>query len=83
MQVIHPICCGIDVHAAQLTACLRRFSEDSQLTTELVNCGTTYSEPIAFHTANHDPGDELTGDQLANGMDVAAVLLTTSISSEA
>jgi transposase len=46
--VLHPVCCGIDVHAAQLTACLRRVSEDGQITTELVNCGTTYRELIAF-----------------------------------
>jgi hypothetical protein len=32
MQVIHPVCCGIDVHAAQLTACLRRVSDDDQIT---------------------------------------------------
>jgi transposase len=50
MQVIHPVCCGIDVHSAQLTACLRRVSEDAQITTELVNCGTTYRELIAFRT---------------------------------
>jgi transposase len=50
MQVIHPVCCGIDVHAAQLTACLRRVSDDGQITTELVNCGTTYRELIAFRT---------------------------------
>jgi hypothetical protein len=28
MQVVHPICCGIDVHQAQLTACLRRVDAD-------------------------------------------------------
>ena len=48
MQVIHPICCGIAVHAAQLTACLRRVSDDGQITTELVDCGTTYRARIAF-----------------------------------
>ena len=83
MQVIHLICCGVYVHAAQLTACLRRVSEDGQITTEVVNCETTYHEPIALRTANRDPGNELTGDQLADGMDAAAVLLTISISSEA
>jgi hypothetical protein len=34
MQVIHAVCCGIDVHSAQLTACLRQVSEDGQSTTE-------------------------------------------------
>ena len=50
MQVLHPVCCGIDVHAAQLTACLRRVSDNGQITTELVACGTTYRERIAFRT---------------------------------
>jgi hypothetical protein len=50
MQVIHPVCCGIDVHAAQLTACLRRVSEAGQITTELVEYGTTYSALVAFRT---------------------------------
>jgi hypothetical protein len=83
VQVIHQICCGIEVHAAQSMACRRRVSEGGRITTELVNCGNTYREPIAFRTANRDPGDELAGDQLADGMDAAAVLLMTSISSEA
>jgi transposase len=48
--VIHPVCCGIDGHSAQLTACLRRVSDDGQITTELVDCGTTYRELIAFRT---------------------------------
>jgi hypothetical protein len=50
MQVIHPVCCGIDVHSAQLTACLRRVSDDGQITTELVDGGTTYRERIALRT---------------------------------
>ena len=50
MPVIHPVCGGIDGHAAQLTACLRRVSDDGQITTELVDCGTTYRELIAFRT---------------------------------
>jgi len=50
MQVIHPVCCGIDVHAAQLTACLRQVSEEGQITMELVEYGTTYSELVAFRS---------------------------------
>ena len=50
MQVIPPVCCGIDVHAAQLTACPRRVSEDGQIATELVEYGTTYAELVAFGT---------------------------------
>jgi hypothetical protein len=50
MPVIPPVCCGIDVHAAQLTACLRRVSEAGQITTELVEYGTTSSALVAFRT---------------------------------
>jgi transposase len=50
MQVIHPICCGIDVHAAQLTACLRQVNEDGHITTERHDSGTTYSELVACRT---------------------------------
>jgi transposase len=42
MQVVHPICCGIDVHQAQLTACLRRVTEDGQVTQEVREFATTY-----------------------------------------
>ena len=50
MQVLHPVCCGIDVHSAQLTACLRRVRDDGEITTALVEYGTTYRELIAFRT---------------------------------
>jgi hypothetical protein len=33
MQVVHPVCCGLDVHQASLTACRRRMSDDGQITT--------------------------------------------------
>ena len=55
MQVIHAVCCGIDVHAAQLTACLRRVSEAGGITTEVVDYGTTYrvlSDAVEVHLAN-------------------------------
>jgi hypothetical protein len=48
--VSHPVCGGIDVHAAQLTACLRRGSEDGQSTTEVVEYGTTYGELGVFRS---------------------------------
>jgi hypothetical protein len=35
MHVVHPVCCGIDGHQAQLAACLRRVNEAGQITTEL------------------------------------------------
>jgi hypothetical protein len=47
MQVVHPICCGIDVHQAPLTACLRCVSDEGQITTELRDFGTTYGEFLA------------------------------------
>jgi transposase len=36
------------VHAAQLTACLRRVRDADQITTALVDCSTTYRALIAF-----------------------------------
>lgn len=48
MQVVHPICCGLDVHQATLTACLRRVNEDGQTTTELRQFGTTYPALLAL-----------------------------------
>ena len=50
MQVLHPVCCGIAVHSAPLTACLRRVRDDGQITTELVDGGTTSRALIAFRT---------------------------------
>ena len=34
MQVVHPVCCGLDAHQATLTACVRRVSADGQITTD-------------------------------------------------
>jgi transposase len=42
MPVVHPICCDIDVHQAQLTACLRRVDADGQVTPEVRELATTY-----------------------------------------
>jgi hypothetical protein len=44
MQGSHPVCGGIDAHAAPLPACLLRVSQDGQIPTELVAYGTTYRE---------------------------------------
>jgi transposase len=44
MQVVHPVCCGIDGHAAQLAACLRRVNTDGQISTEWRDFGTTYDQ---------------------------------------
>jgi transposase len=48
MQVVHPICCGIDVHQAQLTACLRQVYLDGQVTQEVREFPTTYLVLLAL-----------------------------------
>ena len=48
MPVIHPICCGIDVHQAHLTACLRQATEDGQVTQEVREFATTYPALLAL-----------------------------------
>ena len=48
MQVVHPVCCGLDVHQAQLMACLRCVSPEGQITTQLRDFGTTYRELLAL-----------------------------------
>jgi transposase len=50
MQVVHPICCGIDVHQAQLTACLRRVDMEGQVTKELREFATTYDALLTLST---------------------------------
>jgi hypothetical protein len=61
MQAVHPICRGIDVHQAQLTACLRRVDADGQVTQEVSSitidsrsdhdCATV--APYLGHTGDH------------------------------
>ena len=48
MPVLPPVCCGLDAHAAHLTACLRRVSDPGQITPALRDCGTSYSELVAL-----------------------------------
>lgn len=48
MQVVHPMCCGLDVHQAIVTACLRRVSDAGEVTTDLRTFGTTYPELLAL-----------------------------------
>lgn len=47
MQVVYPVCWGIDGHAAPLTACLRRVHDDGTLRTEGRDFGTTYDHLLA------------------------------------
>jgi len=42
MDVVYPVCCGIDVHQAHLTACLRRVQEDGHVTKDVQEFATTY-----------------------------------------
>jgi transposase len=48
MQVVHPVCGGMDGHAAQLTACLRRVHTDGQRSTEWRDFGTTYDQLLVL-----------------------------------
>ena len=41
MEVIHSVCCGLDVHQASVTACLRRMAEDGTITLEITEFSTT------------------------------------------
>lgn len=42
MHVVYPICCGIDVHQARLTACLRQVDAAGQITQDVREFATTY-----------------------------------------
>jgi hypothetical protein len=48
MQVVHPICCGIDVHQAQLTACLRHMDMEGHVTQEVQEFATTSAALLAL-----------------------------------
>ena len=48
MQVVHPVCCGIDCHQAVLSVCLRRVSPEGQMTLTSREFGTTYRDLLAL-----------------------------------
>ena len=48
MHVLHPVCGGIDGHAAPLTACLRRVGDDGTIHTAWRDFGTTYDPLLAL-----------------------------------
>jgi hypothetical protein len=50
MPVVHPICCGIDVYQAQLTAYLRRVDADRQVTQEVREFATTDDAVLTLST---------------------------------
>jgi|WetSurMetagenome_2_1015567.scaffolds.fasta_scaffold141994_1 transposase len=41
METIHPICCGLDVHQASVSACLRRVNADGAVSVEAREFSTT------------------------------------------
>jgi transposase len=48
MEIVHPRCCGIDVHKASVVACLR-FQEGRRARTEIRRFGTTTTELLQLH----------------------------------
>jgi transposase len=48
MHVVHPICCGIDVHQARLPACLRQGDAAGQVTQDVRECATTSGAFLAL-----------------------------------
>jgi transposase len=48
MQVVHAVCCGIDVHQARLTACLRQSDATGQVTQDVREFATTYGALLAL-----------------------------------
>jgi transposase len=41
METIHPVCCGLDVHQASVTACLRRVTAEGSISVEKRQFATT------------------------------------------
>ena len=41
METIHPICCGLDVHQASVSACLRRVNAEGTVSVEAQEFSTT------------------------------------------
>ena len=48
MDILHPHCCGIDVHKASVVACVR-IHEGRRARTEVRRFGTTMSELLQLH----------------------------------
>jgi transposase len=44
MEVRYPVCCGLDVHKEQVTACLRRVQSDGKVAKQVRQFGTTMAE---------------------------------------
>ena len=56
MHVVPPVCCGIDGHAAQLTACVRQVGADGTLHTAWRDFGTTSAQLLACRTWRNEQG---------------------------
>jgi transposase len=48
MEIVHPRCCGLDVHKASVVACLR-LQESRQARSEIRRFGTTTAELLQLH----------------------------------
>ena len=48
MQVVHPRCCGLDVHKKILVACLMILGADGRLTKEIRSFGTMTQDIMAL-----------------------------------
>lgn len=48
MDILHAVCCGLDVHKKSVTACLRRRTAAGQVTKELKTCGTMTADLLAL-----------------------------------
>ena len=58
MPVVYPVCCGLEVHQAQRTACLRQGDGEGHVTQEVRECGTPTSALLtllAWLVAPHCP----------------------------
>ena len=56
MPVVHPMCWGIDGHAAQLTACRRRGNDEGQLRPQGRDFGTPYDQLLALRAGLDEHG---------------------------
>jgi transposase len=48
METMHPICCGLDVHQARVSACLRRVNSEGTVSVEIQEFGTTVKDLTAL-----------------------------------
>ncbi len=49
MEVLHPVCCGLDVHKDLVVACLRVQQARGRAKTEIRKYGTTTGELLRLH----------------------------------